>query len=98
MKQETHPLASEEFLGAIDWYGASSKAKAERYRLAVGRHIGYLLSGLLEGPVYEGLPGVRRMLVKDFPYCIIYRRRDDVFEIIAFAHTSRRPGYWKKRL
>jgi toxin ParE1/3/4 len=33
----------------------------------------------------------------DFPYQIIYRVVGDVMVVIAVAHTSRRPGYWKRR-
>jgi hypothetical protein len=35
--------------------------------------------------------------VKRFPYKIVYRERADDLYIVAIAHTSRRPGYWKDR-
>ena len=39
----------------------------------------------------------RRLRVLGFPYYIAYRvRKHDVY-IVALAHTSRRPGYWKNR-
>jgi toxin ParE1/3/4 len=40
---------------------------------------------------------LRRVLVKRFPYAIIYRRQDDEIFILALAHQSRRPGYWRQR-
>ena len=35
--------------------------------------------------------------VKQFPYRIIYREYEDRLAIIATAHGSRRPGYWRHR-
>lgn len=64
----THPLAREEFLSAIRYYTSVSGSLGERYRLAVGKHIDLIVSGLFEGPPYGGLPDVRKMLVTDFPY------------------------------
>ena len=35
---------------------------------------------------------------RDFPFSLVYVRRDDEVEIIAVAHGRRRPGYWRSRL
>jgi hypothetical protein len=35
--------------------------------------------------------------VQGFPYKVAYRIRDHDIHIVAIAHTSRRPGYWKNR-
>lgn len=43
-------------------------------------------------------PGVRSARVKDFRYRIYFVERSDTIRIIAIAHTSRRPRYWRKRL
>lgn len=42
--------------------------------------------------------GLRRCHLKRFRYGLIYRIRGQSVEIIAVAHDSRRPGYWKSRL
>ncbi len=42
--------------------------------------------------------GLRRCHLKRFRYGLIYRIRGQLVEIIAVAHDSRRPGYWKTRL
>lgn len=39
---------------------------------------------------------VRRVLVRRFPFNVIYRLRGDELQIVAFAHTRRKPGYWMK--
>ena len=41
---------------------------------------------------------VRRIPLRHFPFLLVYRRRDDYLQIVALAHTSRRPNYWRSRL
>ena len=41
---------------------------------------------------------VRRMPLRRFPYFVVYRDHPSSVEVLAFAHQSRRPGYWKTRL
>jgi plasmid stabilization system protein ParE len=43
-------------------------------------------------------PGVRRLLVQDFPYALIYRIETEDIVVIAVMHLSRRPGCWAARL
>jgi plasmid stabilization system protein ParE len=40
----------------------------------------------------------RRVPIRRFPYFVVYRDRNDFIEIVAFAHQSRRPGYWRSRV
>jgi plasmid stabilization system protein ParE len=41
--------------------------------------------------------GIHRYRVPGFPYVIVYRFTDDAITVVAVAHTSRRPGYWRGR-
>jgi len=41
---------------------------------------------------------VRKYLLQRFPYLIFYIDYPDRIRILAVAHTSRRPGYWKTRI
>lgn len=41
--------------------------------------------------------GVRRRLVRRFPYAILYAVEDSEIVILAIAHQRRRPGYWAVR-
>jgi toxin ParE1/3/4 len=45
-----------------------------------------------------GLGGLRKCVLKHFPYVIWYRDTEAEIYIVAIAHTSRRPGYWKERI
>jgi len=40
---------------------------------------------------------VRRVPLRRFPYFVVYRDHSDYIELVALAHMSRRPGYWKLR-
>lgn len=39
----------------------------------------------------------RQLRVTRFPYSVVYRIRDNDIYVVAVAHTSRRPDYWKHR-
>lgn len=41
---------------------------------------------------------LRARLLSRFPYSLIYRTAEDHAFIVAVAHSSRRKGYWRKRL
>jgi plasmid stabilization system protein ParE len=43
------------------------------------------------------LPGARRFVLKRYPFVIVYVERDETVDVLAFAHTSREPGYWRDR-
>jgi hypothetical protein len=48
-------------------------------------------------PVLSG--PYRWVRVRRFPYLLIFRRKSpEVIVIVAVAHTSRRPGYWRRRM
>ena len=40
---------------------------------------------------------LRKRIVAGFPYSIIYRVWEDYIYLVALAHHSRRPGYWRER-
>ena len=42
-------------------------------------------------------PGLRRCIVKQFPYMVIYGRREDEIVVVAIAHMHRKPMYWQDR-
>ena len=53
------------------------------------------IGGVIRRPRVVGT--ARRVPVRRFPYYVVYRARVDRLEIIAVAHQSRRPGYWRSR-
>lgn len=91
-----HRLAGREYRDARDWYAVRSASVAERFRIAVDRAAGRIAAEAESLPVLSG--PYRRVRVRGFPYLLIFRRRSpEVFMVVAVAHTSRRPGYWRGR-
>jgi plasmid stabilization system protein ParE len=88
--------ALDEIDEASAWYaGRSGGALA-----AFLREIDHSLDVILEAPHRWplGFHQTRRYLCSTFPYAIIYVFEDDVVTVVAVAHSSRRPGYWRNRL
>ena len=73
--------ASEELREAVRWY--------EERRPGWG--------GKLFGEARTGRRPNRQLRVLGFPYKVAYRIRELDIYLVAVAHTSRRPAYWKDR-
>jgi plasmid stabilization system protein ParE len=87
--------ASAEFADAVRWYEQKRTGLGSEFFEAVIQAI-----ELVRTRPEVGTPAgrTRSWLLTRFPYRLIYRVRDDDIYIVAIAHTSRRPGYWKNRL
>ena len=46
----------------------------------------------------EIAPGIRRCLLKRFPYAILYSQEADALFIYAVMHMHRDPDYWRHRI
>ena len=44
------------------------------------------------------LHGTHRVLLKKFPYFVVFLDWQDEVFVVAVAHAKRRPGYWSKRI
>jgi len=49
-------------------------------------------------PGVEPDVGARRVLVRGFPFALVYLELAEEIRVIAVAHAKRRPGYWRRRL
>jgi toxin ParE1/3/4 len=91
-----HRLAAREYGAARDWYGARSPEVAQRFHLAVDRAVSRIATNAERLPVL--VRQFRWVRVGRFPYVLIFRATShDVLIVVAVAHTSRRPGYWRRR-
>ena len=91
-----HQQATEEYDAAFDWYLERSPNAALRF----DEEVDFALSQISAAPTRwaAGPHSTRRYLLRQFPFTLIYRERAANIQIIAVAHTSRKPGYWKQRL
>ena len=42
--------------------------------------------------------GLHRVLIRRFPFTVIYAADPEQIVVVAIAHQRRRPGYWKGRM
>jgi hypothetical protein len=51
-------------------------------------------------PVYgeAAQPGGKKIILHRFPFSLITVQFDQTIYIVAFAHHSRKPGYWMERI
>ena len=92
-----HPEAGAEYDAAFDWYLKRSPDAAFRFDAEVDRALSEIISSPQRWA--EGPHATRRFLLRHFPFILVYRERaGSEIQILAVAHTSRKPGYWKRRL
>lgn len=87
--------AQGEYQAAFDWYEQRSLQAANRFEEAVAETLELIRSNPALFPKYE--PGHQFAGLKRFPYKIIYQQIGQVVYVIAMAHYSRSPEYWKDR-
>lgn len=49
-------------------------------------------------PEVPAVLDVRRAVIRRFPFSIIFVELAEEIRVLAVAHHSRRPGYWRKRV
>lgn len=91
-----HPEAEAEFLNAVKYYDHQDEGLADRFALLVETTVDRLLINPERRRCFYR--ECRKVKAEKFPYLVIYRVKGELLQIIAVAHTSRRPGYWKNRL
>ena len=96
MKAEFEPEARLELLASVQRYLTQAGAvHATGFEREVSRVVDLLLR--LPELGTRGIRDTRWMPLRRYPYSIHYRVEPDLIRILAVAHQSRRPGYWKKR-
>ena len=94
---QLHQEAAVEYDAAFDWYRAHSQDAALKFDFEVERAIAQIVHSPQRWPL--GLHGTRKFLLSRFPFILYYRERGiGEIQVVAVAHTSRMPGYWKIRL
>lgn len=98
---DDHPEARNEYLDAIAYY--------DQQRIGLGGELldrfEHAVQEILENPEswpklpdWDSEPVLRSHRVQTFRYRIVYYVRGDRVRIVAYAHTSREPGYWTPRI
>ena len=91
-----HPAALAEAEAATEWYRQRSGRAAAGFLDEIDRAIEQISSSPDRFPPFEF--GTRRMLLRRFPYFVVFRETATQLEVVAVAHGHRRPGYWRDRI
>jgi plasmid stabilization system protein ParE len=91
-----HPDARIEFIDAIAFYEESRVGLGLRFSREVHTTINRITLGPSAWPQISD--NTRRCFTRRFPYGVIYEIRADDILVIAVAHSSREPFYWRDRI
>lgn len=89
-------VAREEFLAEVAYYNSVQAGLGVRFTTAVEKAA--MLASEFPDIGSASVLGTRRVIVKDFPFSIVYKSFSDRLIIFAIPHQSRRPQYWSARL
>lgn len=88
--------ARREFLKEVSYYESLRKGLGRRFRNATTAAIGRAGEFPLSGK--PGVAETRRILVKGFPFAVVYTSTESEVVVFAVSHLSREPNYWVGRL
>lgn len=96
MNYSLHPEAESDLRDAASYYRERAGTAIARTFLTEFEHSIRLL---LEYPLLgaSSINGKRRLVLRHFPYSIIYTVSTQGIAVLAVAHQRRRPGYWQNR-
>lgn len=83
---------------AAKWYELQREGLGEAFLEAIDRTVAAIVIRPRPFALWRGSRVARSAVVKRFPYVDIFTLRNtETVRVLAFAHTRRRPGYWKER-
>jgi plasmid stabilization system protein ParE len=89
------PQANADFAESLDWYAKRDVETANRFEAALDLAILELCQNPERWPRFDAEH--RQRTLKGFPFSIFYRAKDEHLIIVAIAHHSRQPGYWRTK-
>jgi len=92
---EVHPAAEAEAREAFRRYHERDPVVGMRFLAALDRAIEHVQANPNRWPAF--VHDTRRILIRRFPFSIIYRADSERVLVLAVAHQKRRPGYWNRR-
>lgn len=93
--------ARDEAAAAAQWYESERTGLGPEFEAAIEAALDLLEMEPIPSLPYPGSAarlGVRRLVLRRFPYDVVFVSSAEFVTVIAFAHHSRRPGYWHNRL
>lgn len=96
MKYEFHPEAEQELCEAAARYESEVPELGLRFADEIERVIQLLLEHPEMGSRLND--ELRHFVLRRYPFSVVYAVVSDVVYVVAAAHGSREPGYWRPRV
>jgi toxin ParE1/3/4 len=90
------PEAEAELLHEVEYYSMARSGTGIRFQAAVEVALQRAQSHPRGGA--PSPHGTRSMLIKGFPFSLVYRHTEQELLVVALAPHRRRPGYWRTRI
>jgi toxin ParE1/3/4 len=93
-----HEGADAELAAAAEWYEQERQGLGDDLLVEADRVLSAIAESPATWPFVSGSSAVRCFLFTRFPYVAYFVVQNELVLVMAFGHTSRRPGYWRSRL
>jgi len=94
MRVTFHPQARDELRHAVKYYDEEARGLGRQLVNEIRR----VVTRIADLPKSGSPMGSRRRVVlRRFPFTLVYREQADTLQVLALAHHRRRPGYWRHR-
>lgn len=87
--------ARREFEAAGDWYEREQPGLGQAFLAEVDQVLRKIVGN--PGSFPEVMNGVRKAVVRRFPYCLYFRVRGETIVVLAVFHSARNPAVWQAR-
>jgi len=87
--------AEEEMKTSAQYYAQQLPGLGDRFLKEIGSCVSAIRDYPESGVIIY--PGLRRKLLRHFPYALLYRITPTEIVILAVMHLHRKPGYWLNR-
>jgi plasmid stabilization system protein ParE len=89
--------AVEEMDAAAQWYEARRENLGLEFIAEVRQALTSIANLPDTWPIVRAESRARRFVLRRFPYAIVYIHLEAEIRVLAVAHTSREPGFWRTR-
>lgn len=90
------PEAETDLEEAFGWYQEQVPGLGHEFLAAVEKQLEQIVANPRQYQTRHR--GVRRAIMKRFPYAVFYTVEDPAVVVLAVEHQSRDPEHWKRRL
>ncbi len=91
-----HRDAQEDVRQALTWYESQARGLGDTFLEELVHAVTAIQTHPLSRPVY--LDQTRLILLRRFPFGIVYVYNQSLIDVVAVMHLRKRPGYWRQRL